>query len=293
MVKSMTAYGSGECTIGAKRFIAEMRSVNHRYRDVQVRMPRPLQPLEETLRSIVVSVVRRGRIEVSIQVEGTGDAGPAAVDLNLPMVKAYLDIYRRLGEEFGLEQRVSVDTLVQMRDVVVAKPEVPDLESLRPGLEEALGLAIRSFDAMRVKEGTAIETELSERLGLLEGYIDSLAARAPEVVEAYRLRLRENIRRMVQDGPLDEGRLAQEVAHFADRSDVTEEIVRLRSHVRQFRAFLEMEEALGRRLEFLIQEMNREVNTLGSKASDAEISKIVVEAKAELEKLREQVQNVE
>lgn len=293
MVRSMTAYGSGEFTMGPKRFVAELRSVNHRYRDVQMRMPRPLQPLEEGLRSMVLSGVRRGRIEVVIQMEGVGDAAPAAVELNLPMAKAYLEIYRRLGEEFGLEHGVSADTLVQMRDVVVARPEVPDLEGLRPALEEALRLAILSFDGMRLKEGQAIEADLLERLGLLEGYIASLAARAPEVVDAYRLRLQENIRRMVQDRPLDEGRLAQEVAYFAERSDITEEIVRLKSHVHQFRVFLETEEALGRRLDFLIQEMHREVNTLGSKASDAAISRIVVEAKAELEKLREQVQNVE
>jgi uncharacterized protein (TIGR00255 family) len=200
---------------------------------------------------------------------------------------------RRLGQEFGVSDGLSAEALIQMRDVVVAKPEVPDLETLRPGLEQALGLAMRSFDAMRVSEGAAMEADLVKRLTLLGAYAASFSARAPQVVEAFRVRLQENIRRMAQDGVVEEGRLAQEVAYFAERSDITEEIVRLRSHLQQFTTYLGAEEPVGRRLDFLIQEMHREVNTLGSKASDAAISKIVVEAKAELEKLREQVQNVE
>jgi uncharacterized protein (TIGR00255 family) len=180
-----------------------------------------------------------------------------------------------------------------MRDVILVKSGEDDVEKVRPGFQEVLRQSLESLDEMRIKEGEAIEADFMKRLELLEQYLNEVDKRAPNVVEEYRKRLEDHVQRVLQDVAVAENRLAQEVSIFAERSDITEEIVRIRSHLKQFREYLAVDDALGRRLDFLIQEINREVNTLSAKASDSVISKVVVEMKAELEKLREQVQNVE
>ena len=289
----MTAYGRGEYQQGDSLFIVEIRSLNNRYRDIVPRIPKNYQILERELKTLISSRIKRGRIEVSVQIENSEEEGPYNLELNVPLVRSYLEIFNQLGEQFGIDQEIKLESLCQMRDVILVKPEEVDVEKVRPGFQEALRLALDSLDVMRINEGEAITADFSKRLSLLEQYVNEVAKRAPEVVEAYRKRLQDNLGHMLEDVPIDESRIAQEVAFFADRSDITEEIVRLRSHLAQFREYLDLEDALGRRLEFLIQEMNREVNTLGTKASDSLASKVAVEMKAELEKLREQVQNVE
>jgi len=293
LIKSMTAYGRGEYQQGDSLFIVEIRSLNNRYRDIVPRIPKNYQILEKELKTLISSRIKRGRIEVSVQIENSEEEGPYNLELNVPLVRSYLEIFNQLGEQFGIDQEIKLESLCQMRDVILVKPEEVDVEKVRPGFQEALRLALDSLDVMRINEGEAITADFSKRLSLLEQYVNEVEKRAPEVVEAYRKRLQDNLGHMLEDVSIDESRLAQEVAFFADRSDITEEIVRLRSHLAQFREYLDLEDALGRRLEFLIQEMNREVNTLGTKASDALTSKVAVEMKAELEKLREQVQNVE
>lgn len=289
----MTAYGRGEYQQGDSLFIVEIRSLNNRYRDSVLRIPKNYQILEKELKTLISSRIKRGRIEVSVQIENSEEEGPYNLELNLPLVRSYLEIFNQLGEQFGIDQEIKLESLCQMRDVILVKPEEVDVEKVRPGFQEAFRLALDSLDVMRINEGEAITADFSKRLSLLEQYVNEVAKRAPEVVEAYSKRLQDNLGHMLEDVSIDESRLAQEVAFFADRSDITEEIVRLRSHLAQFREYLDLEDALGRRLEFLIQEMNREVNTLGTKASDSLISRVAVEMKAELEKLREQVQNVE
>jgi uncharacterized protein (TIGR00255 family) len=180
-----------------------------------------------------------------------------------------------------------------MKDVILAKPAEIDVEEVKSGFQGALSQALDMLDEMRLREGEAIEADFMKRIELLEQYVDEIDERAPNVVEEYRKRLKDNIHRMLDDVTVDESRIAQEVAFFAEKSDITEEVVRIRSHLGQFREYLSIDDALGRRLDFLMQEINREVNTVGSKASDSLSSKVVVEMKAELEKLREQVQNVE
>jgi len=293
LIKSMTAYGRGEYQQGDSLFIVEIRSLNNRYRDIVPRIPKNYQILEKELKTLISSRIKRGRIEVSVQIENSEEEGPYNLELNVPLVRSYLEIFNQLGEQFGIDQEIKLESLCQMRDVILVKPEEVDVEKVRPGFQEALRLALDSLDVMRINEGEAITADFSKRLSLLEQYVNEVEKRAPEVVEAYRKRLQDNLGHMLEDVSIDESRLAQEVAFFADRSDITEEIVRLRSHLAQFREYLDLEDALGRRLEFLIQEMNREVNTLGTKASDSLASKVAVEMKAELEKLREQVQNVE
>ncbi len=293
MIKSMTAYGRGEVQQGDVVLIAEIRSVNNRFRDIILRIPKNYQIFDNDLRAIISSRIRRGRVEVSIQMEDNGVADPYDLELNVPLVNSYFKIFEQLREQFGLDKEIRLESLCQMKDVILYKPEPVDIDKMRPYFQEVVTLALDSLDLMRTKEGESIEADLSKRLDMLEGYVNEVEERAPHLVEEYRKRLQDNIAQMLNDLTVDESRLAQEVAFFAEKSDITEEMVRLRSHLKQFREYLLIDEALGRRLDFLIQEMNREVNTLGSKASESHISRVVVEMKAELEKLREQIQNVE
>lgn len=293
MVKSMTAYGRGESTQHDTRFVAEIKSVNNRHRDVILRMPKALQVVEDEIRTLIASRIQRGRIEVSIQMEGEGGGAEYELELNLPLAKSYLEVIRKLSETCGLEDKISTDYICQLRDVIQVKTPELDIEGLMPGIEEAMNLALDSHETMRRKEGGVIEGDFLERIQEIERRLDEIEKRAPQVVEEYTNRLRKKINLISTDMEVDENRLAQEVAFFSDRCDITEEVVRARSHLGQFRHYVGEDEAVGRRLDFLIQEINREVNTMSSKASDSSISGEVVEIKGELEKIREQIQNVE
>ncbi|MCG6880349.1 MAG: YicC family protein [Deltaproteobacteria bacterium] len=293
MTKSMTAYGKGDYLHDGKRFLVEMKSLNNRYRDVILRLPKNLQGLEKELRALIDSKIKRGRVEVFFQIETTQEAPPYALELNLPLVDAYLNIFDQLLSRSKLKQELRLETLLQMNDVVTVKTEVENEEEMGKALNRTLSMGLDSLIEMREKEGAAIETDLRKRLERISGFVDEVRGRAPEIVKAYQARLKENVERLCQEVAVDADRIAQEVAIFAERSDITEELVRVASHIQQFETYLEIDDVVGRRLDFLIQEMNREINTLGSKSSDGNVSRIVVEMKAELEKLREQVQNVE
>ena len=293
MIRSMTAYGRAEHSEGDATFTAELKSLNNRYRDVILRIPKTFQPLEDEIRSHIASKVRRGRIEVSIQLEKNASENEYDLELNLPLVKSLIGIFEELNEQFGLDDKIAAETLCQMRDVILYKPHDVDIDEARPALLEVLRLALDSLDKMRLAEGQAIEEDFLKRLKLIEAYLDDIEEKAPTMVEAYQKRLVERMNKISQDMELDENRLMQEVAIFADRCDITEELVRLRSHLKQFQTYMSEDDSIGRRLDFLIQEINREVNTISSKTFDSSISSKVVEIKGELEKLREQVQNVE
>jgi uncharacterized protein (TIGR00255 family) len=289
----MTAYGRGEHTVKDTRFIVEIKSVNNRYRDIIVRCPKSLQALEDEIRSQVASRTKRGRIEVFIQMEKGGEEVEYDLELNMPLVKSYMRIFKQLGETFGLDKNISLESVCQMRDVIMVKPEEVDVERVQPALRVVLDLALDSYDVMRNQEGKAIEDDFHKRLELIEAYLDDIKERAPIAREGYEKRLKDKMKRMSADIEIDESRLIQEVAIFSERCDMTEEVVRAMSHLKQFRHYMDMEDAIGRRLDFLLQEINREVNTLSSKAQESSISAKAVEIKAELEKLREQAQNVE
>lgn len=291
MIKSMTAYGRGEHTADDVRFTAELKSVNNRYRDIVLRLPKTLQVIEDEIRGLIAPRIKRGRIEVSIQIEKEDAEVEYGLTLNLPLVKAYLGIFQQLKDEFGLDQKISPEALCQMKDVIQFKPEEVEIDRIRPGIQEALTLALNSHEAMRMKEGKAIEEDFSQRLQLIEGYLDHIEGQAPITVKSYEKKLKEKISQISRDIEIDENRLIQEVAIFADRCDITEEIVRMRSHLSQFSHYMAKDDAIGRRLDFLMQEINREVNTMGAKATDSSISAKAVEIKAELEKIREQIQN--
>ena len=289
----MTAFGRGEFILNDTVFTAEIKSVNTRYRDVVLHIPKNLQILEDEIRSRIITRVRRGRIEVTIQVKRNGVDSEYELELNKPMVSSYLKIFHQLKEEYGLDQNIKTDYLCQMKDVIIVKTPEWDLDKTRRGLEAVLIRALDSMDDMRCQEGRIIEEDLHKRLNLIEGHLDFIEKRAPMVVQAYKGRLKDKINQISIDMEFDEHRLIQEVAIFADRCDITEEIVRARSHLKQFCDYLSQDDSVGRRLDFLSQEFHREFNTMGVKASDASISAKVVEVKAELEKIREQVQNVE
>jgi uncharacterized protein (TIGR00255 family) len=289
----MTGFGRGEAVQNGRRFLAEIKTVNNRHRDLIVRLPRSLQAIEDEVRNQVSAVIKRGRVEVSLQMEKEGVELEYELQLNLPLVRSYLRIFDQLKEEFGLDGKVRADELCQMKDVLLVKPEELDLAAARGAFREALALALDGCDSMRIQEGEALKEDFLKRLALIEGHLKEVQNRAGSVVEDYKRRLRQRVEHLAQGMPVDESRLMQEIAIFADRCDITEELVRARSHLEQFRSYLSSEDAIGRRLDFLLQEINREITTMSSKASDSSISARGVEIKAELEKVREQVQNVE
>jgi uncharacterized protein (TIGR00255 family) len=289
----MTAFGRGEYQQGDTRYFAEIRALNNRHRDIILRIPKNHQPLEEGLRAIISARIRRGRIEVSFQIERGREEVPYDVELNIPLLESYLRIFKQLASLSGFDQEIRLESLLQLKDVILIKPETGDIEEIQEGLHRVLFMSLDSLDEMRIKEGDAIEKDFIKRLNRLDSHVDNVQVRAPELNETYRKRLTEKVDNLINGVEIDQTRLAQEVAFLAERSDITEEIVRIKSHLKQFREYLSLGDAVGRRLDFLIQEINREVNTLGVKGSDTIISMTVVEMKAELEKLREQVQNIE
>ena len=293
MIKSMTAYGRGEYELNNTLFAAELKSLNNRYRDIILRLPSVLQNLEDVIRNKIATRVRRGRLEVSVQVNKKNEEMEYNLELNKPLIKSYLSMLEQLHDEFGLHEKIRPDYLLQMKDVILMKPQEMDPDESLKGIEEVIGQALDSLDSMRLQEGKAIEKDILMRLKLIKGYLDDIQKRSPIVVDEYKVKLKSRVDIISEDIEVDEGRLAQEIAIFASRCDITEEIVRFKSHLSQFQDYISIDDSIGRRLDFLIQELNREINTISSKASDASISANAVEIKAELEKIREQIQNVE
>jgi uncharacterized protein (TIGR00255 family) len=288
----MTAYGRSEAVKGNTEFIAEMKSVNSRYREIFLKLPQGLQPLEDRIKSIITSVLRRGRVEVSIQMKNNGE-NTLRLELNRPLIKAYISIFDELKKELGTDESINPSLFAQLREAILFKQDEVDMEKLWPGLKEVISEALLSLESMRVNEGRVLEEDFKARLNKIAGYIKEIENQREKKVKDYLDNFRKKIRKLIKDIEITEDRLAQEVAFMAERSDITEELVRTRSHLVQFRSYMKQDDVIGRRLEFLLQEMHREVNTIGSKAGDSFISQRTVEIKAELEKLREQVQNVE
>ncbi len=292
MIRSMTGYGRGESADGARKVIVEVRSVNHRFSEVVVRMPKELSPLDERIRNLVQARVSRGRVDVLVTREDHR-ARRRQVEVDTDLARSYNEGLKELKAALGLRAQARLDLIARLPDVFVISEVPEDLELLWESLSAAADQALEAMLAMREREGRRLRDDLLERLKVIEGHTAGIEARAPLVVEEYRRRLAERVKEILPGINIDEGRLATEVVLFAERSNVTEEIVRLRSHLSQMRHSLDQSEAVGRRLDFLLQEMNREINTIGSKASDGQIATAVIEVKSELEKIREQVQNIE
>lgn len=292
MIKSMTGYGKAESAYGAGRITVELRCVNHRYGEVTVKLPRVLLQFENEIKKRVAEKLSRGKIDVFIQLEGALALGVPTP--NLPLARGYHKAFTSIVEALGLADQVTLALIATQRDVIsiAAEPEAP-IEEIPQELVAAIDEALRKVDEMRVFEGESLMADFRKRREMLAEYIGRVSARSPQVVAEYAERLKERIGQLTSESGFPEERLALEVALLADKCDITEELVRLESHLRQFDETLTRGEPVGRKLDFLLQEINREVNTIGSKANDAQIAANVVELKAELEKIREQVQNIE
>jgi len=289
----MTGFGAAAASVPGGRLAVEMRAVNHRFSEIQIRLPRDLAGLEDRVRAMVQARILRGRVEVSVTREDAGRR-PRVVRADVDLAAAYAQALRELARAVGAAGEVTIDHLTALPDVVRVDEDRPALDVVWPALEEAVHAALDALTAMRAAEGRRLAEDMLARLEVLERAAEAVAARSRVVVQAYGERLRARLRELLGEVPVDEARIAMELAVAADRSDITEELVRLRSHLAQFRdTVLGEDGALGRKLEFLLQEMGREVNTLGAKANDLEITRQVIAMKAELESLREQVQNVE
>ncbi len=293
MNNSMTGYGKAEGVLAGRKFTVEMKSVNHRFLEIAIRMPQFLSPLETEMKRRMGEKLSRGKIDVSIRI-GDGDAvSESRLALNLPLVRNYYALLNQLKEEFNIDENISLAALTGMRDVFVPAEIVEEPADLWEGVSSVLNEAVESLSMMRRKEGESLTLDLKNRLKEIASFLERIDVRVPAVVSDYQNRLSERIRELTAGVALDEVRLLQEVAIMAERSDITEEIVRFRSHVSQFYDLLAGEDAAGRKIDFLLQEMGREVNTIGSKSGDVEISRLVVEIKSELAKLKEQAQNIE
>lgn len=292
MARSMTGFGRGEGVGPAGRIVAEAKAVNHRFSEVVFRMPRQFSALEDAAKKVIQGRIARGRVDVFVSWEAAAQARGVKVDKELAI--AYYSALKELGEEIGSKSELTLDTLAKLPDVLTVADAEVTAEDLWPPFEAAVTQAVENLVAMREREGQALVADVAARIDRIESLGSVIAAQAPNVVEDYRQRLTRRLEELLPQGnTVDPQRLAQEVALFADRSDISEEIQRLGSHIAQFRQALHSDESVGRKLDFLVQEIGREINTMGSKANDASITAQVVEAKTELEKVREQVQNIE
>lgn len=292
MVHSMTGYGRGEAAYTDGRFVVEMKAVNHRFCEVAVRMPRQLGSLEDRLKKEVQRQVARGRIDIYVNWEESGSRR-RSLKVDKELAIAYHNALKELGDAIGSKQEISSEMIAKLPDVIVIEEEALEVDALWQPLQQAVQMAGAALVQMRLCEGEALVADVSERLRRLSKLAATIAERAPVVVDEYRARLERRLQELLHPGTVDPARLATEVAIFAERADISEELQRLSSHLEQAHAALAAGGPVGRKLDFLVQEMGREVNTVGAKASDLAIGQAVVEAKSELEKIREQVQNIE
>jgi len=294
MIKSMTGFGRGEYADDKRGVVVEIRAVNHRYSDINVKMPRRYSFAEEPIKALVKNVAPRGKIDVSIMVDSVGE-DETNVRLNLPVAKQYHDNLMRLKSELNLHGEVSLSLLAGMPDVIRAVAEVEDEQAILKSLSEPVIQAVENLDAMRIEEGAKLTEDILYRGELIAEIAGEVEEYAPGVVETYAAKMKDRIAELLGNGSaVPEDRILLEAAVFADKSNITEELVRLKSHIAQLRSIIATaREPVGKKLDFLVQEMNREANTMGSKANDIAITNRVLNLKSEIEKIREQIQNIE
>ena len=288
----MTGYGRNEQIADGKKVLCEIKSVNHRYCDYNIKVPRHYGFLEERVRNLASEYVKRGKVDIYIAVENFSDSDKE-ITVNYELAKGYFDALCELKNKFGLKDDITAMGLSRYPDIFVATQKEEDEESVWETVKKVLIPALESFVAMREREGERIEKDLKERVSYMKTLAEGIERRSPETVREYSEKLYAKIKEVLDGKDADEARILTEVAIFADKVAVNEELVRLSSHFEEFYRIISVPEPAGRKLDFLIQEINREINTTGSKAVDIEIAKTVVELKAETEKLREQIQNIE
>ncbi len=292
MIKSMTGYGRAVETINGREFTVELRSVNNRYLDCAVRLPRMVSFAEDAVKQLVKQSVSRGKVDVFITIRSEG-GDEVQVNLNQPVLEGYLAAMRKMVADYGVADDISVSAVSRLPEVfLVEKPQV-DEEQMQKDLLMVAAQAIAAYDAMRGAEGEALDRDLRTRGSTILELVAQVEQGNSQTVADYRARLEAKLREVLENTAIDESRILTEAAIFADKVAVDEETVRLRSHLKQMNEMLTAGGAIGRKLDFLLQEMNREANTIGSKCTDVKLARIVVDIKAELEKIREQTQNIE
>lgn len=289
---SMTGYGSAKGSVEGQEITVELKSVNNRYLDCSVRLPRNFLFAEDTVKQAVSAGVSRGKVDVFVSAQASQDSG-TVVSVNEELARGYRDAVARIAETLGLESGLNAFSLARFPDVLTVERRELDKDKAAAALSEITAKAVEEFNAMREREGERLRRDMLGKLETIEGFVSVVEERSPQTVKEYRERLEARLRDILADRSLDEQRVITEAAIFADRTAVDEETVRLRSHIAQFRTMLEEGSPIGRKMDFLVQEFNRESNTIGSKCSDASLAKVVVDLKSEIEKIREQLQNVE
>ena len=291
-MKSMTGYGRGEVDNGIVKMTVEIKAVNNRYCEVIIKQPRQYMALEDKIKKYIISNIERGRVEVFINTKELSAAN-SDIKINQERALAYNEALKELAEKLGIDYRADVYRLFTLPEVITHEDAEEDLDNIWAMLERALTEAMAQHQQMRITEGENIKKDMYSKLANLQELVSQVNERSPLVTENYRMKLSSRINEILGENNVDQERLAQEVAYFGEKSCIDEELVRLQSHFKQFKNIAESSGGIGRKLDFLIQEMNRETNTIGSKANDLAITALVVEMKSELEKLREQVQNIE
>lgn len=289
---SMTGYGSAKGSVEGQEITVELKSVNNRYLDCSVRLPRNFLFAEDTVKQAVSAGVSRGKVDVFVSAQASQDSG-TVVSVNEELARGYRDAVARIAETLGLESGLNAFSLARFPDVLTVERCELDKDKAAAALSDITAKAVEEFNAMREREGERLRRDMLGKLETIEGLVSVVEERSPQTVKEYRERLEAHLRDILADRSLDEQRVITEAAIFADRTAVDEETVRLRSHIAQFRTMLEQGSPIGRKMDFLVQEFNRESNTIGSKCSDASLAKVVVDLKSEIEKIREQLQNVE
>lgn len=292
MIKSMTGFGRCEVLKDSRKFAVELKSVNHRYLDVNIRMPKKLNFFETSIRTLLKSYADRGKVDIFITYEDLSQS-QVSVKYNAALAAEYLKYLNQMAEEFSLDNDVRVSTLSRYPEVFTMEECSEDEDELWNGLKEALEGAFSQFVEMRTKEGERLKEDILLKLDLLSEQIRFIEERSPQIIAEYRTKLEEKMRELLEDTQIDDNRIAAEVILFADKICTDEEVVRLKSHIQHMKETLEESNGIGRKLDFIAQEMNREANTILSKANDLDISNRAISLKTEIEKIREQIQNIE
>ena len=292
MIKSMTGYGRAQGSFSGGDITVEVKSVNNRYLDCGVKLPRGYAYLEEGVKSQVQKAISRGKVDVFITINAAG-ADNVKISVNEPVAKGYIDAMHRLVQEYGIQDDISASAISRFSDVFLVEKQEQDENEVKSAISGVVAEALDAFDAMRTREGEALKTDLLQKAEGILTLVSKVEERSPITVKAYRERLAAKMQEVLEDRQIDEARIIQEAAIYADKVAVDEETVRLRSHVDQLQNMLSEGGVIGRKLDFLMQEMNREANTIGSKCNAVEQARNVVNIKSELEKIREQIQNIE
>ena len=292
MIKSMTGYGRAQGSFSGGEILVEIKSVNNRYLDCGVKLPRVYAFAEEAIKGLVQRTISRGKVDVFINISSAG-AQNIKISLNTPVVEGYLSALRQIARDYEVKDDISVSTLSRFNDVFLVEKQEEDEDEVQEALLSVTATALEAFDQMRTVEGEALKKDLLQKAEEILELVSQVEERSPVTLAAYRERLLNKMREVLENSAVDEARVIQEAAIYADKIAVDEETVRLRSHIDQLRTMLEEGGVIGRKLDFLMQEMNREANTIGSKGNDVEQARHVVDIKSQLEKIREQIHNIE